>query len=356
MKLVIKVGTQSILSHEGTPFIAAIKHLVQQIAELRHSNHQVVLVSSGAVSSGRKVAREHIRRQYGNTIGERQVLASLGQLELMRIYGDLFKKHAILSSQLLLTKQDFQTRKHYLNIARLLSEILNQPNIIPIVNENDSVAIEELMFTDNDELAGLIAAQMGADKLIILSNVAGVYTSHPDDERANLITEIDPEQGWPAVSTSKSLHGRGGMHSKLSTAKKVSSLGITTHIAGINEPSVIKRLVANERLGTTIHPYRKTSNIKRWIAYNSDKQNGIVYVNEALFKILHEKQRILSLLPVGLVKLSGQFKKGDLVEIRDLENNKIGVGIARYDESKLSGYLGQKDKPVFIHYDHLHIF
>ena len=356
MKIVIKVGTQSILSSDGTPFEPIMVHLVEQIVMLQKAGHHVVLVSSGAVSSGRKVAQQTLGRQYGSSIGEKQLLASLGQHELMHLYTALFKKHHLLVSQILLTKQDFQTRKHYLNIARLLREILQQKNIVPIINENDSVAIEELMFTDNDELAGLIAAQINVDKLIILSNVEGVFTGHPDEPDSELIPVIDPEKGWPEVSALKSAQGRGGMSSKLATARKMSGLGITTHIASINTPSVIMRLIKDEQLGTLVLPSKKKSNIKKWMAYNNSKQTGSISINQGLFDILRESKRVISILPVGIEQCSGDFKKGDLVEILTSEGNKIGIGIAKYDAAKLCEYLGQKDKSVFIHYDHLHVF
>ena len=316
----------------------------------------MVLVSSGAVSSGRKVARQQLGRQYGTSIGEKQLLASLGQHELINIYSALFKEYNILVSQLLLTKQDFQTRQHYLNIARLLRELLEHKNIVPIINENDSVAIEELMFTDNDELAGLIAAQMNADKLIILSNVKGVYSGHPDVEGSEFIPIIHTEEDWPEISSIKSTHGRGGMSSKLGTARKMSKLGITTHIAGFDEPQVLTRIIALEQLGTTILPSKKKSNIKRWIAYNIDKQTGSISINHCLFDILKENKRVISILPVGIEQCTGNFKKGDLVEIRSRDGLKIGLGIAKYDANKLCECLGQKDQPEFMHYDHLHIF
>ncbi|KTD24173.1 glutamate 5-kinase [Legionella maceachernii] len=356
MKIVIKVGTQSILANDGTPFEPTMQHLVEQIVALQKADHHVVLVSSGAVGSGRKVARQYLGRHYGSSLGEKQVLAALGQHELMNIYTIMFKKYNFLTAQLLLTKQDFQTRQHYLNIARLLREILEHRNIIPIINENDSVAIEELMFTDNDELAGLIAAQMNADKLIILSNVEGVYTGHPTSPGAELIPVINPEKNWPEVSTMKSTQGRGGMTSKLGTARKMSSLGITTHITSINQPSAVMRIITQEQLGTVILPSKKKSNIKRWIAYNSEKQTGSISVNSGLFKILKENKRVISILPIGIENYKGNFKKGDLVEILAPEGQKIGVGLAKYDANKLSEYLGRKDMPEFIHYDHLHLF
>jgi glutamate 5-kinase len=356
MKIVIKVGTQSILSEDGTPFEPVIFHLVEQIASLQKLGHQVTLVSSGAVGSGRKVTAQFFERQYGNSVGEKQLLASLGQYELMHLYAGLFKQHQLLASQLLLTKQDFHTRKHYLNIARLLREILEHKNIIPIINENDSVSIEELMFTDNDELSGLIAAQMNADKLIILSNIDGVFTGDPRVSGSELIPVIDPKKGWPEVSALKSKQGRGGMLSKLKTAKQMSNLGIVTHIANINIDSIILHLVNEEPLGTIILPNKKKSNIKRWLAYNADKQNGTIIVNECLKTILEKHDRVLSILPIGIQACSGNFKKGDFIEILGAEGERLGIGIAKYDAVQLQNYLGKKDQPEFIHYDYLHIF
>ena len=330
--------------------------MVDQIATLQKAGHQVVLVSSGAVGSGRKVAREFLDRPFGSSIGEKQLLASLGQYELMHLYVGLFKSHDLLAAQLLLTKQDFHTRAHYLNIARLLREIADNKTIVPIINENDSVSIEELMFTDNDELAGLISAQMNADKLIILSNVDGVYSGHPDDPNARLIPLINPEETWPEISLTKSTQGRGGMISKFGTARHMSNLGITTHIANINQPSVIVRLIKGDSIGTMILPNKKKSNIKKWITYNTDKHNGTIVINPNLLAILKENKRVISILPVGIERYTGNFKKGDLVEILSNEGVSIGIGIAKYDAAKLNDYLGQHGKPEFIHYDHLHIY
>ncbi len=356
MKIVVKVGTQSILSNDGTPHESVIKNLVEQIVSLQEQHHQVVLVSSGAVGFGRKTAREMLSREYGSSIGEKQVLASLGQHELMHVYARLFRQHKILASQLLLTKQDFHTRQHYLNISRLLSEILDHTNIIPIINENDSVAIEELMFTDNDELAGLIAAQIDADKLIILSNVKGVYTGDPRDKHSELISVIDPKKGWPNISSTKSTHGRGGMISKIGTARKMSGLGITTHIASIDQDAVLIKLISGDTLGTTILPSKKKSNIKRWIAYNTKQSSGSITINSCLYDILKENKRVISILPVGIEQCRGDFKKGDTVDIISPRLKKIGIGIAKYDSNKLKDFFTKKNKPVFIHYDHLHIF
>lgn len=355
MKIVIKVGTQSILTAEGSPINTVLDTLVKQITTLKNSGHQVILISSGAVGSGRKIAKEALAKQYGNTVGEKQLLASIGQPELMNLYANLFKNENILVSQLLLTKQDFQTRQHYLNIARLLSELLKHQNIIPVVNENDSVAIEELMFTDNDELAGLIAAQINADFLILLTNVEGVFTGHPNDPEAKLIRTIDPDADWPNASSVKSALGRGGMISKLETARKMSGLGINTVIAKADAQSILLKIVTKEPVGTLIVANKKQSNIKRWIAFSQSASLPFITINDNLMSLLKQNTRVLSILPVGIVTFHGECKKGDLIEILNSKNEKIGLGIAKYDFTRLKDYLGMKNKPAFIHYDHLHI-
>lgn len=356
MKIVVKVGTQSILSEQGSPIESIIYSIVEQIAELQKQGHHIVLVSSGAVGLGRNVARNVLDKEYGASIGEKQLLASLGQHALINIYSQQFQKHGFLASQLLLTKQDFHTRQHYLNISRLIQEILQNHNIIPIINENDSVAIEELMFTDNDELAGLIAAQINADKLIILSNVEGVFTKNPVEADAELLATIDPEISWPDISTAKSSLGRGGMISKLTTAKKLSKLGVVTHIASINQADVIKRIVNNESIGSKILPAKKQSNIKRWVAFSAHQKTGEIVINARLQEILLQGRKVISILPIGIEHINTPFEKGDIVAICNSNHDVVAIGIARYDSGKLQEYLGQQNKPVFIHYDHLHIF
>jgi glutamate 5-kinase len=356
MKIVIKIGTQSILAADGTVLKSALSALVRQTAALQKEGHQVALVTSGAVGTGRKVAREMLGGDFGSTTGEKQVLASLGQHELMHAYSKMLKPYGLAAAQLLLTKQDFQTRAHYLNIARLLRGIFEHKAIIPVINENDSVSVEELMFTDNDELSGLIAAQINADKLIILTTVGGVYDAPPGTPGAKIIPLIDPKKdGWPEAFAMKTAQGRGGMTSKLGTARRMWDLGIATHIAGMKGKDGILRIVNGERLGTTILPRRKKSNIKKWMAFSEEKKSGVIKINARLRDILKENARAVSILPVGIESCAGEFEKGDLVEIAAPGGVKIGVGIARYGATKLREYLGQKGKPEFIHYDHLHI-
>jgi glutamate 5-kinase len=355
MKLVIKLGTAAILAEDGTLRQAVLVDIVNQIVQLQKAGHSVILVSSGAVGSGRRVSRALLGKTYGAFTAEKQVLASIGQHELMQTYAALFKEHGLLASQILLTKQDFNTKKHYYNIVQLLQEILKQKVIIPIINENDSVAVEELMFTDNDELAGLIAAQQNADKLIILSSIDGVYDGHPSEPGSKLISVINPDDKWHDVSADKSAQGRGGMRSKLGTARKMSALGITTHIAHGSENNVIMRLVDDERLGTTILPFKKKSNTKRRIAFNYHINPGAIRINAPLLELIRKNDKALSILPVGVEQFSGDFKTGDLIDVLTSDGHKIGVGIARYASVKLQENLGQKGKPAIIHYDHLYI-
>ena len=355
MKIVVKVGTQAILSPQGVVLESALENIVTQIVTLQKQGNHIVLVSSGAVGTGRCVARDFLGREYGNSLAQQQVLASLGQHELIHNYSTLLKKHGVCAAQLLLTKQDFQSRQHYLNIARILRAILAQKNIIPIVNENDSVAVEELMFTDNDELAGLIAVQIGADKLIILTTVNGVYDGAPSDPASQVISVINPDDKWQKVSVVKSEHGRGGMVSKLTTARKMSQLGIMTHIAHVNENEVISRLIHNDPLGTTILPFKKKSNVKRWMALNDHKNLPRIYINSCLYELIQTDTQARSILPVGIIKFKGEFQKGDLIDIISPKDDKIGTGLAKYNHDKLSEYLGRNDKPAFIHYDHLYL-
>lgn len=352
MIVVVKVGTAAILSQTGEFKENVLISLVDQITEMQNKNIHVILVSSGAVGAGRN-KKGAISKKITSTVAEKQLLASLGQHELMHVYARLFEKKGLFVSQLLLTKQDFYSKKHYQNISRLLQEILQHKKIVPIINENDSVAIEDLVFTDNDELAGIIASQLNADKLIILTNVKGVYDRAPDEPGAQFLSKIEPKS-IKQVSLKKSQQGRGGMLTKLKTATVLSKLGIPSHIASINEPNVLLQIIAGKEVGSMIVPAKKRSSVKRWLALDLHRKEGKIFLNRCLSEKIDQK-KVLSILPVGITKVLGEFQKKDLIEIYDDQNKKIGVGLARYDAKKLEEYLGQNKRPPFIHYDHLYI-
>lgn len=355
MKVVIKVGSQAILTAQGEPLLAVMENIVEQIISLQESGHQVILVSSGAVALGRGVARRINGREYASSVADKQLLASLGQPQLMAIYTQICEQRGYLAAQLLLTKYDFQTKRSYTNILRLLQKSLSQSHILTIINENDSVAVDELMFTDNDELSGIIAAQVGAEKLLLLTSITGVYDKNPTEPDAKLIEEVRLSDDLPELSGKTSL-GRGGMSSKLNTARKMASVGVMTHIASIDESDIIRRLVLDDvRIGTRVIPEHKQAARKKYLAFTQGTATAQITANWGLVKVLANVEIHTSILPIGIEAFKGNFKRGDLIEIINPDGAKIGVGIARYNSQKLSEYIGGKNNPEFIHYDYLHI-
>ncbi len=264
MKIVIKIGTHALLTETGYLNQDVINNLVYQIATLNQQNHSVILVTSGAVACGRIRARESLGCEFGSTVADKQVLATLGQPALMRIYAKAFEQYNLLTAQLLLSHNDFKTREHHLNIQQMLDRTLMQKNIIPIVNGNDSVMTEGLIhsFTDNDELAGILAMQINADKLILLTNVPGVFDKDPHDPDAELIDTIYLDDDLPVISDKKSDHGSGGMTSKLNTARNASMMGVVTHIARAMTPNIVLDIMEGKHAGTTILPHSKESSKK----------------------------------------------------------------------------------------------
>lgn len=354
MKVVIKVGSQSILSPEGKPIMDIIISVIDQIILLQKNGHKVVLVSSGAVALGRGIAKKILGKTYASSIAEKQLLASLGQPQLMTIYTKLCEERGYLAAQLLLTKYDFQTKRSYGNILRLLQKSLDQENIITIINENDSVAVDELMFTDNDELSGIIAAQIGADKLLLLTTTDGVYDKNPSELNAKLIPILKLNDVLPDTSGKSSL-GRGGMSSKINTARKMARAGIMTHIATLNHPNIISELIlSSTEIGTRIIPEQKQTSRKKFLAFNQGHSEYTITVNWGLVKVL-AKHSATSILPIGIEKTHGEFKRGDVIEILNPDGVKIGVGVAKYNASKLLEFIGGHNHPEFIHYDYLHV-
>ena len=357
LNLVIKIGTAALGAADGMPDAKLLGGLVAELVALKQAGHQVILVSSGAVGTGRALVKKQTALQHCDPVAERQILASLGQARLMSLYQELLTPHGLLASQVLLTKQDFRTRAHHKHMEHLFQALRQQPRILPIVNENDSVTVDELMFTDNDELAGLLAAMMNADRLIILSHIAGVYDRPPDEDDAAIIPLIDfvKKTGIPSATRGKSQSGRGGMVSKLGMARKLAGLGIQTHVAAAREEKVISRLLKGQALGTTVMPSPgKRNAVKRWLASEVQKARVRITANVCLAEIIKKPDVALSILPVGLTKISGDFDKGDLVQIVDEKGQALALGVARYDAATLRPALGKQNQPVFIHYDQLH--
>lgn len=239
--VVIKLGTNVISNQDRTLNKEFIKSVVSQISAVL-KDHKVLLVTSGAVGAGRSIVDE---LRYDETTNK-QIFAAVGQVELMHIYATLFKEHGQIIAQVLATKADFSNRDHYLNMKNCLESLMKE-KVVPIVNENDVVAIEELMFTDNDELAALIAQILSADMLIIVTNVDGVY-----DAKGEVVNQFEHNEEMPRYinSEDKSSFGRGGMYSKFKTAQSAAASGTDVFIVGAKHQNFIHRLIEGEKLGT----------------------------------------------------------------------------------------------------------
>lgn len=351
-RVCIKIGSNVLTQEDGLPNKVVIQSIVNQIARLKEHGKEVILVSSGAVAAGRSVFKSSKKL---DTVAERQLLSSLGQVKLINMYTELFSQYNQHCAQVLVTKQDFKDRQHYLNMQNCLNALLLN-NIIPIVNENDVISITELMFTDNDELAGLISAMLNVDHLFILTNVDGIYDGDPEHESASVIPEFDitNHQLEKITRNVKSNFGRGGIITKCHTAKRVAGIGIPVVIANGKTEDILNRLIEGEKIGTSFKAKKSTSSRKKWIAHSHSNAKGQVIVNEGAKKSLFS-QAAVSLLPVGVMKIEGDFKKGDIIKILDDKHHEIGLGQTRYNSKKAASIIGMKNQKPIIHYDHLYL-
>jgi glutamate 5-kinase len=258
----------------------------------------------------------------------------------------------------LVTKEDFRTREHYLNMKNCLSVLLDN-KIVPIINENDAVSVTALMFTDNDELAGLVSTMMNTDALFILSNVNGIYNGDPGDPNSVLVEEIESVHTDLAafVTTQKSNFGRGGMLTKGRVAQNTAASGINVHIANGTRDNIILNLA--HQTGTEPHtrfiPGTPSPAVKKWMAYSAGFTNLEIHINEGARNALFS-ERATSLLLAGVVKMSGEFIKGDLLRIIDHNKKLIGIGKAQYDRKKADEHLHDKKYKPLVHYDYLFLF
>ncbi|MEI8230729.1 MAG: glutamate 5-kinase [Candidatus Peregrinibacteria bacterium] len=351
-RIVVKVGTNVLTTEQGLLNQKILASLVAQITEIKKQGVEVILVSSGAMAAGRALVKSE--RKPGS-VEARQVLAAVGQVHLMHDYSELFSKEQCLCAQVLATKEDFRDRQHYLNMRGCFQALL-EDGIVPIVNENDVVSVGELMFTDNDELAGLIASMVDADALILLTSVAGILTGDPEDPATTVLRTITSESDWKKyLRPEKSSFGRGGMHTKCASAEKLAKLGITTHIAMGTEAEILPRILKGEEIGTVFPARKETSSVKRWVAEGEGKEKGIVTINQCAKEVLLSPEKAASLLPVGIVKIDGEFAKGDILRICCEDGSSIGFGIAQYSSVIAKPMIGRKGQKALIHYDYLSI-
>jgi glutamate 5-kinase len=355
-KIVIKVGSNVLTREDGMLNVTRMAHIVDQIASLHKQGLQVILVTSGAVAAGR--AEVEPQRKL-DTISSRQLWSAVGQVKLINRYADLFREHGLICAQVLTTKENFRDRNHYLNMRNCISTLLEN-GVVPIINENDTISITELMFTDNDELSGLITSMMDMDALVILTNVDGVFNRLPNEPGSKLIPEI--RQGETpeidVISPVKSSFGKGGMLTKFKIASKLAGQGISVHIANGEKHNSLINIIRNSSDAVHTHfipSKKKSTGVRKWLAHSDDFARGEVFINDgARDALLSEKA--ISLLPIGITKVEGYFKEGDIVRVKDSKGELVGLGKSSYSsEEALDGIASKKSKP-FIHYDYLYLF
>jgi glutamate 5-kinase len=299
--------------------------LVAQIAALRASHIEVILISSGAVASGRK---EIVPLKKLDSVSSRQLYSAVGQVKLMNHYFELFREHGLTCGQILTMKENFGSRTRYLNQKNCMETMLGN-GVIPIVNENDTVSITELMFTDNDELSGLVAAMMNVDALIILSNVDGIFDGDPSMPESKIIPEITAQSDVSRfIQPGKSSFGRGGMLTKYTIARKVADEGILVIIANGTRKQILTDLISGK---TVLHSrfipnVKPVSNIKKWIAHSEGFAKGEIHIDSGAEKVLSES-KATSILFVGITQIAGKFKKDDIVKIINANGQPVGWGV-----------------------------
>ena len=351
-RIVVKVGSNVITRTDGSLNDERILRIVEDVAVLCKRGVEVVLVSSGAVAAGRG---EMIPSKRTNIIASKQMLASIGQVKLMAKYQFLFGKYGIQAGQLLAAKESFRDRRHYLNMKNCITAMLEN-KVLPVVNENDTISVNELMFTDNDELSGFISAMMDCDALILLSNVDGIYNAPPDTPGAELITEITGMEDdlSNSISPVKSEFGRGGMLTKYTMARKIASNGIDVFIANGARDNIVSDIVTGRDVPCTYFPgsSKKKKGFKKWLNHSDTFAKGAVYINEGAKDALLA-QKATSLLLIGITRIDGNFRSGDIVRILDEKGKNIGLGVSQYESEKARAKIGEKQSKPFIHYDYL---
>lgn len=332
-RIVVKVGTSTLTGGGLAPDRVFINSLAAQIAEQRSQGRQVVLVTSGAIRAGMSGLGLNERPR---TIPGKQAAASVGQGLLMALYADIFANYGIPVGQVLLTRDDLRHRERYVN-ARNTFEALLAASALPIVNENDTVATDEIKVGDNDTLAALVTSLLDADGLILLSDVAGLYDKNPsvfpDARLVEMVERVDAA-ALAMAGGAGSPSGTGGMRTKLVAARIATNSGAAMWIADGRRPRVLKECVARlPEAGTYFAPAKeRPSARKRWLAWASGEPKGTVIVNACARRALEEQGR--SLLPVGVTGVTGGFGAGDLVAVADEAGEVFARGISQYGHTE----------------------
>ncbi len=361
---VVKVGSALITADGKGLDTPALARWAEEIAWLRDQGRDVVLVSSGAVAEG--MARLGWRRR-PHALNELQAAAAVGQMGLVQAYQSHFERHGLQAAQILLTHEDLQDRQRYLNARSTLCKLL-ELGTIPVVNENDTVATDEIRFGDNDTLAALVANLIGAQLLVILTDQEGLYDRDPRHhsdakliQQASLDDPLLDDVAGPSVGSL----GRGGMVTKIGAARRAARSGTATIIASGRRPGTLRAIAAGRPVGTLLLPSESPlAARKQWLA-NRLRAAGSVVLDEGATRVLRDLGR--SLLPVGVRGVKGDFQRGDLVACLDPEGREIARGLINYSAAEtrkilgrpsheIEAVLGYVDEPELIHRDNMVVF
>ncbi len=343
-RIVIKLGTNVLRNDEGEVALSRIYSFIEDISKLVKSGKEVIVVTSGAVGLGKK------KLELDSTEGDgvKQACAAVGQSRLMSYYENGFGVYDIPVAQILLTEDDFSLRHRYLSLRTTLNKLL-EFGVVPIINQNDTVSTIELndmlagiqvCFSDNDKLSALVASELDADLLILLSDIDGLYTANPKtDSNAKLIRKVDcVTDEIMALGTGASEGGRGGMKTKLEAAKLVTRFGGKVLIANGKTPYIINKIFAGEELGTMFMPTEENlSGKKRWIGYATNVRGKLVVNEGAKCSIL---EKCTSLLPIGIEEVINEFNQGEVVSLVDRDGVEFARGMVNYNSEECKKIAG----------------
>jgi len=343
MRIVVKVGTSTLTYENGKLNLEIMEKLVRQIANLLNRGENVILVTSGAIGAG--MGKLNLKEK-PKTIPEKQSLAAIGQGLLIEIYEKFFNEYGKITAQVLLTKEDFSDRRRYLNVSYTLSNLLKW-GVVPIINENDTVTVDEIKIGDNDTLAALLASLVEADILIILTDIDGLYDKDPRIYKEAKIIEVVEEfsdELFKIAGSAGTKRGTGGMYTKIQAAKICWNSGVKMIIANGKIDNVLNQIANGEKIGTTFLPMKKPiSSRKVWIAFNA-KVSGRLFIDEGAAKAIIKHGK--SLLPSGVVKTEGDYDVGDCVAVVDHQEKEIARGLINYSSEEVEKIKGCKTHEI----------
>ncbi len=348
-RIVVKVGSLAVTHEAGGVSPEKIQNVINDLHDLKLKGYLPILISSGAINTGRSQIKMPDEKKM--MISYQQASAAVGQPLLMKAYIDALAIHNWPCAQILVTHEDFKERKRFLNIRNTINRLL-EDGILPIVNENDTVSFEEITVGDNDQLAVMMTEASDAEKLILLSEADGLFDKNPNEPGAKRFEEIDFKDDFSTVKiATKTSVGRGGMETKLKAVRKLTPLGVDVILGTFLAQNSVSRLILHKS-GTTFkgNPVRQKSRRKSWLS-TVVKNDCYVVVDEGAARALLDSNT--SLLPVGIKKIYGKFKRGDVIQIRHMSKI-LAVGLTEYNEKELNLIKGKKSSELNSALDYVH--